>query len=70
MAYRGRFFHGRETGIGVPAIAQQLEERGRPLDVGEEESDPPGRQAGHGYGLLETRVGPLAISEVRQDLQK
>ena len=33
--------------LRVPAVAEALEERSRPLDVGEEEGDRPGRQAGH-----------------------
>jgi hypothetical protein len=31
----------------MPAIAKTLEKRGGTLDVGEEEGDRPGRQAGH-----------------------
>ncbi len=31
----------------VPAVAEAVKERGGPLDVGEEECDCPGRQAGH-----------------------
>ena len=33
--------------LSVAAIAEALEQFGRPLDVGEEERDRPGRQAGH-----------------------
>ena len=35
------------TDLGVPAVTEALEERGGPLDVGEEEGDRPGRQARH-----------------------
>src|ERR1700737_1517292 len=36
----------------ISPIAETLEERGRSLDVGEEESDRPGRQAGQGGGFF------------------